>query len=270
MLKLKYILIILIFPFNVFSQDWEVGVFLGGSNYQGDIAPKLILTETHTSGGMFIKWNLNSYFSTLIGITQGNISGKDANHDHLEIRNLSFQSSIYELTAQMEFNFFPFAIGINPKNFTPYTFIGISLYRFEPRIQLGEEYIYLRPLDTEGRNITSDSRYSYYQPSIPIGGGFKFAITDKLNAGINLGYRYTFTDYLDDVSGTYFDQDLLKDEYGTLSANLSDRSGEIGKSIGFDGKQRGRSDVYDWYIFGGITISYKIRNSVCYYNRRIY
>ena len=101
--------------------------------------------------------------------------------------------------------------------------------------------------------------------AIPIGGGFKFSISDKVIFGINVGYRYAFTDYLDDVSSTYYDRNILTEKNGKLSAELSDRSDEINTlPLGYMGKQRGRSDQRDWYIFSGIFISYKIRDAVCY------
>jgi len=261
---------VVLIPHLGFSQDWEIGLMLGGANYHGDLAPDITLSESHPAGGLLVKYNINSFFSTSVTLTQGTISGSDANHDHQSIRNLSFQSPISEFSTQLEFNFLPFAIGLNPKNFSPFVFSGLSFYRFEPTALYRGNWIELKPLDTEGRDYASNTTYSIYQVAIPIGGGFKFAISDRINFGIALGSRYTFTDYLDDVSGLYYDKDLLEDEYGTLSAKLSDRSGEVGNYFGFNGKQRGRSDLKDWYIFGGITLSYKIRNRVCYYHKRQY
>ena len=105
-----------------------------------------------------------------------------------------------------------------------------------------------------------------YQLALPIGGGLKFSVSDKLILGVNVGYRSAFTDYLDDVSSTYYDKSILLEKNGEISVALSDRSGETGiEPIGYMGKQRGRSDQRDWYIFSGIIISYKIRDAACYH-----
>jgi hypothetical protein len=265
MQRWKYLIIILVSPICLYAQKWEIGLNFGPSNYQGDLAPNISLKETHYTTGFFIKKNLSQYFSSYFGINQGFISGNDKNFKSLQIRNLSFQTNITELTYQLEFNFLPFSFGLNHKNFTPYTLVGLSAFTYEPKAYYNNHLTKLKPLDTEGRSLLDKKRYSLYQISIPIGGGFKYNLSEKFIVGINLAFRYTFTDYLDDVSTVYYDQDLLEQEKGTVTAALSDRSGEINNtSIGYMGKQRGRSDLHDWYIFGGLFISYKIRNSACF------
>jgi hypothetical protein len=265
--RFVYLPIIILFPIIVSAQRWELGFEIGPSNYQGDLAPDISLKETHLSGGLFFKKNLSPYFSSCFGLNQGQISGNDKNIASLKIRNLSFQSNITEIFYQLEFNFLPFSLGLNSKRFTPYTYCGISLFRFEPKALYNNQLIKLQPLDTEGRKMSNKKKsvYSLYQVAIPIGGGFKFNLSEKFIIGVNLAFRYTFTDYLDDVSTTYYDVALLQKEYGSESSALSDRSGEVNSSkIGFIGKQRGRSDHKDWYIFGGFFISYKIKNSACF------
>jgi hypothetical protein len=59
-------------------------------------------------------------------------------------------------------------------------------------------------LSTEGQGIYPDKKpYSLWQPTIPFGGGVKFAITENLRIGFEIGLRKLFTDYLDDVSTSY-------------------------------------------------------------------
>ncbi len=38
---------------------------------------------------------------------------------------------------------------------------------------------------------------------VPIGVGVKYALNERMNLGFEVVYRYTTTDYLDDVSKTY-------------------------------------------------------------------
>jgi len=240
---------------------------LGPSNYQGDLAPDITFKETHLAGGIFLKRNSGQFFSHCLSLMEGEISGNDNNFTNLKIRNLSFQTYITELSYQLEFNFFPFSFGLQHKDFTPYVFTGLSLFYFDPQTIYNGQYIKLNNLDTEGKVAGNEQKhdYSLYQLAIPIGGGLKFSISDKIILGINVGFRSAFTDYLDDVSTTYYDKNILTKKNGKLSAELSDRSGEINNQpIGYMGKQRGRSDLKDWYIFSGIFISYKIRDAVCF------
>jgi hypothetical protein len=259
------LIILLCHPIFLYAQKWEIGLFAGGANYFGDLAPDIAVTETNYSVGLFFKKNLNQYFSFYFGANQAFITGNDQNFNSQEIRNLSFQTNITEITYQLEFNFLPFSFGLGHKNFTPFTSIGLSVFTYDPKAIYNNNLIKLKPLDTEGRSLLDKKRYSLYQLAIPIGGGFKFNLSEKFIAGINVTFRYTFTDYLDDVSTVYYDVDMLEQELGQQSAALSDRSPELhNNAIGFMGKQRGRSDQNDWFILGGIFISHKIKNSACF------
>lgn len=263
MFKRLVILAVLLYALNAYGQKWEFGTTFGFANYQGDVAPDISLNETNYSSGIFVKRNLSQFFSLTLGYYQGKISGSDANYNHLKRRNLSFESTIYELSHQLEFNFFPFSVGLHPNKYTPYAFTGISVFRHDPKTSYNGEFIRLNPLDTEGNKLEEDKNnpYSLYQLAIPIGGGFKFKISSNFNGAFFVSFRYAFTDYLDDVSTTYYDLEFLEDEYGELASTLSDRSYP---TYGFQGKQRGRADLTDWYIFGGISITYRFKNNVCF------
>ena len=248
---------------DTFAQKWEMGVSGGFSNYLGDLAPDVKISESHPYFNYFIKKNLNPFFAAGISLSQAHISGSDKNFNYLAKRNLDFETNIFEASGLLEFNFFPFAFGLNPANFTPYVFTGICVFRFEPYTDYNGSKTLLKKYDTEGRMASDVNKrnYSLWQFSVPIGGGLKYKISDRFNVGINLSYRYCFTDYLDDVSTVYYDKNILYSKNGQISVDLSDRSAN---KIGKVGKQRGRSDLKDWYIFSGLFLSYKIKNPVCW------
>jgi hypothetical protein len=261
------LIIFLFLPLVSFGQRWEIGLQFGPSNYQGDLAADIAYNETHLSGGIFLKKNASQYFAHNFVLMGGQISGSDKNFSYQKIRNLSFQTDVYEFSYQLEFNFFPFSFGLKHKNFTPYVFTGLSLFYFDPHTEYNGQSWKLNDYDTEGKiaGNPKEDAYSLYQFAIPIGGGLKYSLSEKFNIGLNVGFRSAFTDYLDDVSTTYYDKKILLEKNGEISVALSDRSGETGiEPIGYMGKQRGRADQKDWYIFSGIIISYKIRDSVCY------
>jgi hypothetical protein len=257
--------IILIFVLSysvIHSQNWEMVIYSGWSNYQGDLAPEVKLLESHPYFSFLLKKNLNQYVSLGMSISQARISGDDGNFKYLGFRSLSFTTNITEIAYVYEFNFLPFAFGLDYKKFTPYVSTGIAFFKFNPYIYYAGGKYYFQKLDTEGKRSSGAKKHNYLleQLSIPLGGGFKFRLSKSFNAGINLNYRYCFTDYLDDVSTTYPDKVLLGQKYGPVAVQLSDRSLQ---KVGTPGKQRGRPDLKDWYMFYGIFISYKIRNSVC-------
>lgn len=255
--------IISVYPKYTHSQNWELGLFGGFSNYLGDIAPDVKLSESHPAFSIFMKKNLSQYFSLSLGISQAHISGNDQNFSYLEVRNLNFETNIFEISSQLEFNFFPFAFGLDHKRFTPYVFTGISAFKFNPVTTYNGSLVNLVDMDTEGRAASGDKgmAYSLVQFAIPVGCGFKYKLNNRMNIGVLLSYRYCFTDYLDDVSTVYYDKTVLEQKIGQESAALSDRSLN---SIGKPGKQRGRPDLKDWYIFSGLFLSYKIKNPDCF------
>ena len=102
--------------------------------------------------------------------------------------------------------------------------------------------------------------YRLTQVSIPMGVGFRFALNDFLMIGVEAGVRRTFTDYLDDVSGSYVNYNDLLAGNGELAAALGNRTGELNGSepvILPTGTQRGNPAEDDWYSVAGVTLSYR-------------
>jgi hypothetical protein len=81
------------------------------------------------------------------------------------------------------------------------------------------------------------------------------ALSAKLDLQLEWGFRRTYTDHIDDVSGTYADNNVLLEEAGPLTALLADPSAL--RTTGFNtGRARGDSQTHDWYNYTGITLSY--------------
>ena len=171
------------------------------------------------------------------------------NADQIQ-RNLNFKSRIIEFNAIAEFNFLEYRISNDKYKFTTYLFLGIDVFNFKPRAQMGNFWIDLQPLNTEGQT----KRYKLTQVSIPFGIGAKMNVSKKVGIGLEWGPRKTFTDYLDDVSGTYPDWETAVVN-SVNSVKLSDRSKNGGNNIN---KQRGNPRTKDWYFFFGITLNIKL------------
>jgi hypothetical protein len=80
-------------------------------------------------------------------------------------------------------------------------------------------------------------------------------LNDIFAVSFESGFRKTFTDYIDDVSGTYADYTLLN-SYNPISAQLAFRGGEVKDGISYPaaGTQRGNSGNKDYYYFGLIKL----------------
>ena len=250
----------LFLPILLSAQHAEFGLMGGTSHYLGDLSPKtnrLSAGKTHLMGGAFFKYNINNYVAVRLGGNYGKLSADDANSniESQKTRNLSFESKLIEGNLIAEFNI----LGYQPYNlvrpFSPYIFAGVAFFNFKPQAELDGSMVELQPLGTEGQGLAEFPERKLYQLtqfSIPVGVGVKYALTDQLNLGFEIGIRKTFTDYIDDVSLTYVDDVLLAENRGPETVALANRTGSPITA----GQGRGNADNDDWYLISGITISY--------------
>lgn len=269
-MKLLKILILLLLPAFANAQYWEAGAFAGLSNYVGDLSANsqtIYMQNTGFSGAVFARYNINDLTGVRLALGYAGLAGTDALADSEAIRNrnLSFSSDVIELALTGELNL----PGYQPYNLnrplSPYLFAGISAFYNNPSANLGGANIRLRPLGTEGQGLQDrPAPYSSIAFAIPMGLGVKYAVTDRLNIGIEFGARMTFTDYLDDVSGTYLSFPELLAGNGPLAAALGNRSGEllVGEPVIVPtGTPRGDNRARDWFFNAGLSISYNFLDS---------
>jgi hypothetical protein len=267
-IKYTVLIIAFFFTYSAEAQYNEVGVMLGGATYKGELSRHLFNTdEINPAIGIFYRHNWNRHWSWKMELNYGRISGDDANaKTPFELdRNLSFYSDILEFSPLIEFNFLPFETGRVDYPFTPYLFTGITVFHFNPMAKLGNDVYELQPLGTEGQGINGLERYKRVQIALPIGGGVKIAL-GNIGIGIEVGARRTYTDYLDDVSTIYPDMNALLAANGPIAVQLSDRSfSRLDTSATIPNvyrKQRGNSTDKDWYLFAGITIFWRLENTL--------
>lgn len=247
-----------------FSQTFEVGVFMGASNYMGDLQPAHITAdENNLSMGIYGRYNFTPYLSAKVGFLRGQISGDDRHSDFesgRQQRNLHFESKITELNIIAECHFLGFLFDDRPI-MSPYIYGGVAGFHFKPKAVYDNQVIDLQPLGTEGQGTANGpDKYSLYQIAIPLGVGTEINIGNACKIGIDIGIRKTFTDYLDDVSTVYPDIELLNDT-SPESAALSYRTPEYDPALAETnpmGGVRGNPNNKDWYAFGGMTFSFNI------------
>jgi hypothetical protein len=250
-------------PIKMEAKSAEVGLFLGGSYYTGDLNPSGHFNRfTRPAVGLLYRVNFNPRMSAKAIASFGNIEGDDAysKNDARKNRNLSFKSHIMELAVEGEFNFLPYVMGSKKYAITtPYVFAGAAVYHFNPLGYYQYTWVALQPLGTEGQgsSFSNDKPYSLTQFSIPFGVGMKITTAKRVSINLEWGLRKTFTDYLDDVSGSYADPFLLGSEKGAIAAAMSDKS--LTQQGSNTGRQRGNSFTKDWYAFAGVIICLKLK-----------
>jgi len=264
---------VLFTPLFVCAQFWEVGVMLGGSAYDGDLTPGLIdMKQINPAGGVIVRANISKYVTIKGNVYDGTISGddKDATNPKNLNRNLSFTSNILDIGINCEYNLTGFVANDRHNSTSPYLFAGLAVFSFDPRAydNVSGQWVRLQPLGTEGQNTAryndnGHNKYALTQISIPFGIGLKHNFSRNWNLGLEFGLRKTFTDYLDDVSNTYVSYDYLAAESGPLAARMSNRT--LNKDLTLtDNTLRGNPNKDDWYMFGGIIISYTFLAPICY------
>jgi len=222
-------------------------------------------------------------------LTGGQINGSDnlAGDIWRKSRNLSFRSPIVELAGVGELYFIREKIGSRYKvrgikgvfgnNFSAYLFGGLGGFFFSPSAKFvgnatypGDNKWYgLRKLGTEGQGFNGNKRYLPMSVAIPLGIGAKFNINRNYALSLEVGYRYTFTDYIDDVSTVYSDPaDLIANNgasgnaaawFGNPAIPQTKPNGEIiiAGAGNYTGGQRGDPTTNDTYLFATLCLNYK-------------
>lgn len=262
-------LCLLLFATPVKAQRSEIGLFGGTSFYVGDLNPTKIFAQPKVAGGFLYRYNFSPRWALKADFLFSKVGASDATSNNGYERNLSFTSPITELSVEAELNFLKLYNTTGKNRFAPYIFAGISLFSFDPQASFNGITYELQSLGTEGQGLEGGpkKKYSLTSFAIPFGIGIKVTMGRHFSIGAEWGMRYTFTDYLDDVSGVYYDNELLRQMRGDLIADLADRSPELtDPTTGLPlnrheaGTQRGNTTTTDLYSFAGITFTVKFGN----------
>jgi hypothetical protein len=233
------------------AASWSIGAGLGVGNYFGDIVPKANdlstdLQYTRLSPSVDIAYQFTEQFAVELDLAWIRLISSDfetadprnVRHRYRFIRNLNFRNDIFEIGLTGEWDFKPTIGGVFRRpTWRPYAFAGIAGFYHNPKGMTPDgRWVDLQPLRTEGQGLTSTAvdrngnpikypskPYSLVQVAIPFGGGIKYRLTDNLDIAFEIGYRFTFTDYLDDVSGNYASAADLN-AFNPLSAIMANRT----------------------------------------------
>lgn len=261
-----------------FSLAYGIGAanFLGelggaddvGSNFVRDLE----FASTRPSTSILMRYRLTQKIALRGSFALGYVSGADSLTQEYfrNFRNLSFRSPILELSGQFEYNIvkekdarrYSLRGSRGASAFSPnvYLFGGIGGFYFNPQAKYQGSWYNLQPLGTEGQQLGPDiaptrKPYSRLAICIPMGIGMRVPINRSFSIGLEYGVRKTFTDYIDDVSTTYVDNQTINNEVGPVAAALADRSDEINPGY----TQRGDPTDDDLYMFMFVSLYYKVR-----------
>lgn len=295
----RYFTVFLLFslfllPYLSQAQRWkyvrqEVFVATGASNFMGDLGgankvgsnfvADFDLAMTRPAFAVGYRYRLLEYVSVRGQLAYARLAGNDNATEelHRKNRNLHFRSPLVEFGAIGEFYFLKESSGNVYRlrgvrgggsiNISAYGFVGITGIYFNPRARRNGDWHSLQPLGTEGQGLPGGAnKYSRISLSIPFGIGCKYVLDRNWSIGLEYGLRKTFTDYIDDVSTVYYDNDALRAQSGDVAADLADPNlnlvgdnGDIGDGIFVTaaGQRRGDSKDKDSYMMLMFSLNYK-------------
>src|SRR5687768_4481013 len=134
--------------------EGELGISVGAAHYFGDLNTKGRLNRPKLAVGAFFRKQFGNYIGLRIGAHYARVGYSDVyntHNDYQRRRNLSFNSNIFELALQGDFNFYKFISDDPEHRFSPYVTLGVGIFSYDPYAYLGDQKVFLRPLGTEGQ-----------------------------------------------------------------------------------------------------------------------
>jgi len=263
----------------------EVIISFGIANFLGELGGKdqigspfiwdLEISQTKPSFAVGWHYYLAQRVAMRLNLSYALLAGNDnlTKEEFRMNRNMHFQTDLVEFAWTFEYHFFREELGHvydlrgvkgqKSSRVGFYLFAGVSGFYFDPKAKFNGEWVNLKPLHTEGQTLPGGpEEYSNIQVAIPMGGGLRKAMNKYWTLGLELQYTKTFTDYIDDVSGVYYDNDAIAANNGAIAAYFADPSLGVGENISeyttSHGQQRGDSEDLDAYLFLRFTAVYKM------------
>lgn len=268
---------------------WDVGFHVGGANYLGEMGGKdeprrdfiwdMKLSQTRWAVGGFARRKINRLISVNSGLLYMRIQGADElteSYRPRRGRNLNFRNDMFELYLRPEFTIYQDndlgGRGRYRLDFRLFGYVGAALYYHNPKGQINREgdFYALQPLTTE---LVDYSRLGF---AIPAGIGFHFTKRRRHRFGWDMGWRTTFSDYLDDASSVYADPASLPGGIGGTAAQLANQTQyayDLDNTLPHPnnynpGAIRGDPTHNDSYLTMTFTYSYVLRGQSNFYRQR--
>ena len=219
---------------QAYSQNFEIGPFIGGANYIGDVGNTTYINPNTPVFGGLVKWNRSDRHAFRFSLLYAPIEADDAksNETRRQQRGYSFSNSIAEASLGLEFTFWEWDLHSNTYQSTPYLYTGLNYF-------FSNHYMLRNNAYTNPRNNALEEAGNNWEFSIPLVMGYKQTLNSFLSAGVEIGARYTFTDNLDGSHPSAVDEDYRLKDFG--NANTT-----------------------DWYVFTGIYLTINFGHRSCY------
>lgn len=160
----------------------EIGGGVGAVTYLGDFNSNLF-KDIQPMGSLLAKYRFNPRMALAMNVGYGQLKGssKGVNTYYPELDDYSFSASLVNVDMRFEYNFWPYGTGQEyrgAKRVTPYIYIGGGVTIAKP----------------ESTEVAFN---------LPLGGGVKYKMADRLNLALEWAIHFTISDMLDGVKDPY-------------------------------------------------------------------
>lgn len=230
----------------------EFGFHIGTSHLLGDLGGSNTVGQGFINDtdfrsirpiiGAFGRYNMGGHFSFRLEATYLNLSGNDqfagSGYSGTQLspeggwyrfyRNLHVQTHVFELVNSCQY--IPYNFKLTGSRYTktkqnilsPYAVLGVGFIFFNPYALYNGQWVDLKSLSTEGQGlIEGKNHYSSIQFVIPAGFGIQWEHNHTWILSVEINHRFTFTDYLDDVSTNYVDPIVFKQNFSAQKAIMA-------------------------------------------------
>lgn len=191
---------------------FDLGAGIGMSGYLGDANESNLLAHPGLGGNVSFRYLMNTRFALRGLVNVVSLSGSTADMDNVlpGAAIYDFKSTVYDLQARGEFNFFSYGIGETYK----------QLSRITPYLALGL-----------GVSLASCDGQSFTAMTIPMAIGVKYKIRPRLNLSLEFAMTKVLGDHADgaDLSDLYLiKSSFIKntDWYSTILLSISYEFGQ--------------------------------------------
>lgn len=180
------------------QRGWDVGIAFGTSHSLTDLGgtrdvSRILFFDAQPKAtglhyGAFARYRFSDLMALNFGVNYGQIGGADSLSPVTSSRysrGYYFENEIYEAAIKTEFylpkRYLDIAIDL-------YAYTGIIGYYHDPKLTVPNPANHV------------PATFNNFQVSIPFGFGFHYTTKANFKIGWNVGWRKTFTDYLDGES----------------------------------------------------------------------
>ncbi len=176
-MRIIFITLFNLFVIIIHSQQWtEVGLNLGMSFYNGDLNESRLFYQPALTYGILMKLNINNRYAVKFAAKNLKLRASDSDFENVyqNSRQNSFQSQVWDVVLQTEFNFLPYNQLLREKeSLSPYITAGIG-----------------------GGYLTNSGSVILV---LPFGIGMKLRLNKRMGLASEWTFRKTFSDKVDNT-----------------------------------------------------------------------